>query len=433
MSTGQQGLAYHLSRRKLSVLSPTRKSNKHRDQVCVLDLGSHDLRAAIFDCGIDGQSLEVRGLVRRRSRGIGAGAVIDLHALASEVQALLEQLELMSDIRVNRVVLMVTHPSLALDAASGVASVSGHLVQPRDCRRAEDVARDRFDRRRQRLVHEAIKNYRLDGRLYRERPHALKGQRLEVEVQHVSVCEATLDNLVRAVRHAKVQVEAVCSNVLAAAHGALTMEEKTAGVAFLEIGGETTTSAVFAGGALVTARTERGGSRELTKALSQGLLVPQRFSEDVKQRYGSACRERVAQGELVHVETIGLREPRHLCPRLFAEAMEPALCDLLQRIAALVAQSGLANQLSAGLVLAGNGARLNHLSELAEQTLSVPVRVATPRKQEGLGGLLNQPGDCALIGAARLWSQDQLPSWEAPSRRARARRNAQPRWLDLLA
>ena len=415
------------------MLSPTRKTSKHRDQVCILDLGSHDLRAAIFDCGIDGQSLDVRGVVRRRARGIGAGAVIDLRALASEIEALLKQLELMSDIRVSRVVLMVTHPSLALDAASGVASVAGHLVQPRDCRRAEDVARDRFDRRRHRLVHEAIKNYRLDGRIYRERPHALKGQRLEVEVQHVSICEATLDNLVRAVRQAKVQVEAVCSNVLAAAHGALTKEEKAAGVAFLEIGGETTTSAVFAQGALVAARTERGGSRKLTMALSQGLLVPQRYAETVKERYGSACRDRVVLGELVHVETIGLREPRQLCPRLFAEAMEPTVCDLLQRLAGLVSQSGLANHLSAGLVLAGNGSRLNDLSELAERTLSVPVRLAKPMKQGGLGELLDQPGDCSLIGAARLWSKDQLPSWEAPQRRARARRNAQPRWLDLLA
>ena len=367
------------------------------------------------------------------SRGIGAGAVIDLQALAGEIQALLEQLELMSDIRVSRVVLMVTHPSLALDASSGVASISGHLVQPRDCRRAEEVARDRFDRRRQRLVHEAIKTYRLDGRMYRERPHALKGQRLEVEVQHVSVCEATLDNLVRAVRQAKVQVEAVCSNVLAAAHGALTAEEKTAGVAYLELGGETTTSAVFAKGALVSARTERGGSSDLTMALSRGLLVPQRFAEEVKERHGSACRERLPLGQLVHVETIGLREPRQLCPRLFAEAMEPSVCNLLQRLAGLVSESGLAEQLSAGLVLGGNGARLDNLSELAEGMLSVPVRIARPTKQQGLGELLDQPGDCALIGAARLWSLDQLPSWEAPQRRARARRNAQPRWLDLLA
>ena len=182
------------------MLSPTRKLSRHRDQVCVLDLGSHTLRAAIFDCGRDAQSLEVRGIARRRARGIGAGAVIDLRTLSAEIEALMHQLELMSDLRVSRVVLMVTHPSLSVCSASGVASVGGSVVQPKDCRRAEDVARERFDRRRHRLVHEAVKNFRLDGRVYRERPHALKGQRLEVDVQHVSYCEATLDNLVRAVR-----------------------------------------------------------------------------------------------------------------------------------------------------------------------------------------------------------------------------------------
>ena len=415
------------------MLSPARKNGRQRDQVCVLDLGSHCLRAAIFDCGLNGQPPEVRGVARRVSQGIGAGAVIDLPALTHEIRELLAQLELMSDTRVSRVVMVVTHPSLALDAASGLASVSGALVQPRDCRRAEDMARDRFSRRRQRLVHEAVQSYRLDGRSYRERPHALKGQRLEVDVQHLSLCEATLDNLVRAVRSAKVQVEAVCSNVLATSAGALTHEEKTAGVALLELGGQTTTAATYAKGALIAARTERGGSNELTKALSQGLWVPQRNAEQVKQRYGQACRDRVEAGQLVRVETIGLREPRQLCPTLFAEAMEPAVCDLLQRLANLVSETGLASQLSAGLVIAGNGARLQDLSELAERMLSVPVRVASPNKVLGLHELLDQPGDCSLVGAASLWSLDQLPSWEAPQRRARARRNAQPRWLDLLA
>jgi hypothetical protein len=46
--------------------------------------------------------------------------------------------------------------------------------------------------------------------------------------------------------------------------------------------------------------------------------------------------------------------------------------------------------------------------------------------------LVDQPGDCALVGAALLWSRNELPSWESPERRARAKRNTQPRWFDLL-
>lgn len=415
------------------MLSPTRKLSRHRDQVCVLDLGSHTLRAAIFDCGRDAQSLEVRGIARRRARGIGAGAVIDLRTLSAEIEALMHQLELMSDLRVSRVVLMVTHPSLSVCSASGVASVGGSVVQPKDCRRAEDVARERFDRRRHRLVHEAVKNFRLDGRVYRERPHALKGQRLEVDVQHVSYCEATLDNLVRAVQAAKLQVEAVCSSAMAAAQGALTSDERSAGVALLELGGQTTTAAIYAQGALVSARCERGGADGLTHALSQGLLIPRRDAEQIKHEHAYASNLGAPKREPVRVETIGLRDARQLCPRLFAEAMESPLSELLSRLARLVAESGMAQQLSAGLVLTGNGARLRGLCDLAERLLSVPVRVAKPTEQQGLGTLLNEPGDCALIGAATMWSEDQLPSWETPQRKARARRSAQPRWLDLLA
>ena len=69
------------------MLSPTRRKQKNRDQVCILDLGSHTLRAAVFSCGLDGQPPEVLGVARRSAEGIGAGAVIDLPALSSCIAA----------------------------------------------------------------------------------------------------------------------------------------------------------------------------------------------------------------------------------------------------------------------------------------------------------------------------------------------------------
>jgi cell division protein FtsA len=414
------------------VLSPTRRKQKNRDQVCILDLGSHTLRAAVFSCGLDGQPPEVLGVARRSAEGIGAGAVIDLPALSSCIAALLEQLEHMADTRVSRVVVVVSHPSIALDRAVGMASVSGQLVQPKDCRRAEEAARQRFNRRRQRLVHEAVQGYRLDGRSYREKPHALKGQRVEVEVQHLSLCEATLNNLVRAVRAAKVQVEAICSNILATAASALSDDERQAGVALLEMGAETCSSSVYAEGELIAARCQRGGGRDLTLALSRGLLVPLKNAEKVKVSSALALSEMADEQQLVEVETIGLRDRRELPRRAIAEAIEPTLQQQLQGLASLVSETGMASQLSAGLVLAGNGAQIEGLVELAERSLSVPVRVAQPRALVGLAELVDQPGDCALVGAALLWSRNELPSWESPERRARAKRNTQPRWFDLL-
>ncbi|HIG16943.1 MAG TPA: hypothetical protein EYQ31_06450 [Candidatus Handelsmanbacteria bacterium] len=145
-----------------------------------------------------------------------------------------------------------------------------------------------------------------------------------------------------------------------------------------------------------------------------------------------ALPELADEQQQVEVETIGLRERRELPRRAIAEAIEPTLRQQLQGLATLVSETGLANQLSAGLVLAGNGAQIEGLAELAERSLSVPVRLARPRALLGLAELVNEPGDCALVGAALLWSRNELPSWESPERRARAKRNTQPRWFDLL-
>ena len=415
------------------MLSPTRRSHRQRDQVCVVDLGSQTLRAALFACGLPGHPPEVVGVAAVPTRGLGAGAPVDLPALSASFGAVIEQLEHMADARVTRVVLVVSHSSLRVDAATGLASVQNSVVGPRDCRRAEEAARQRFARRRQRLVHEAVQAYRLDGRSYRDKPQALKGQRLEVDVQHISLSAATLANLGRAVLPNKLQIEAICSNVLAGAAAALSEDERAAGSVLFDIGAQSTTASIYVDGSLVAARCERGGGEQQTHALSRGLLVPLRNAEERKVGFAYAAKRMAPAAELVEVETIGLREARSLSRALLAEAIEPTVRSQLGRVATLVAEAGVAERLSGGVVLAGNGARLAGIAAFAEACLSVPVRVAKPSGLGGLAELLDQPGDCNLAGAAILWSRDELPSWQMPERKARARRGAQPRWLDLLA
>jgi cell division protein FtsA len=72
--------------------------------------------------------------------------------------------------------------------------------------------------------------------------------------------------------------------------------------------------------------------------------------------------------------------------------------ELLSLIREDLRRAGLDRQIPAGFVLAGGGARLNGLVELAEQTFHLPVRVAEPKGLADLPEQVAQPEYATVVG-----------------------------------
>jgi cell division protein FtsA len=80
------------------------------------------------------------------------------------------------------------------------------------------------------------------------------------------------------------------------------------------------------------------------------------------------------------------------------EIIEPRAQELLTLVRDDLKRAGLDTQIPAGLVLAGGGARLTGLAELAERLFSLPVRCAMPRGLEDMPEELSQPEYATVVG-----------------------------------
>ena len=74
--------------------------------------------------------------------------------------------------------------------------------------------------------------------------------------------------------------------------------------------------------------------------------------------------------------------------------------ELLALIHDDLQRAGLMKQIPAGFILAGGGARLHGLVELAEQSLHLPVRIAEPKGLVDLPEQVAQPEYATVIGLA---------------------------------
>jgi cell division protein FtsA len=80
------------------------------------------------------------------------------------------------------------------------------------------------------------------------------------------------------------------------------------------------------------------------------------------------------------------------------EIVEPRAQELFALVRDELKRAGLDTQIPAGLVLAGGGAKLSGLIELAENMFSLPVRLAAPRGLEGMPEALSQPEYATAVG-----------------------------------
>ena len=97
---------------------------------------------------------------------------------------------------------------------------------------------------------------------------------------------------------------------LASGSFALSKDEKSLGVALVDIGGGSTTIAIFEDGYLQATSVLPVGGDHITKDISVGLRTSTEDAEKIKLKYGHAFYDHASEDEVFSVPTIGSDQHR---------------------------------------------------------------------------------------------------------------------------
>ena len=114
------------------------------------------------------------------------------------------------------------------------------------------------------------KQFIVDGLEGINDPRGMIGVRLEMEGTIITGSRTVLHNLLRCVERAGLEISDICLQPLAAGSIALSRDEKNLGVALVDIGGGSTTVAIFDQGHLKVTNVLAVGGEHITKDLSIG-------------------------------------------------------------------------------------------------------------------------------------------------------------------
>ncbi len=366
-----------------------------------IDIGTSNTRTIIAQQIKGEENPRVIGVSVIPSVGIRRGVIIDVEDIAKTVIESVESAERMAGLPIKQAIFNISGSDIEFANSKGVIAIG---------RADGEVAEDDVNRviaesqmiqlpMNKEIVHVIAKKYRLDDQDNLKDPIGMKGVRLEVEALVIESSSTQVKNISKTAYQAGIEISDLVLEPLAAAVSVLTKKQKELGVVMINLGGGTTSLAVYEEGELLHTAILPIGSGHVTNDIAIGLRTSVEVAEKIKLEYGSALPNGVDKKDGIDLSLIESREEGVVSRHHVAEIIEARLEEIFSLVQKELTSIGKAGLLPAGAVLVGGGAKMMHINELAKNVLGLPIQVGFPI---GFGGILDKVDDPAFATAAGL-------------------------------
>ncbi|MEK4424338.1 cell division protein FtsA [Solibacillus sp. FSL K6-1523] len=372
----------------------------HQEIYVSLDIGSSSVKVLIGEMSDD--QLHVIGVGHVKSTGIRKGAIVDIDATVQSINKAVEQAERMTGIKIDEVVLGVPANQTFLQPVKGVVAVNGENreITDDDLERVIDSAQVMSIPPERELVNLIPKQFIVDNLDEIKDPRGMIGIRLEMDATMITTSKTLVHNVLRCVERAGLQIREIYLQPLAAGTFTLTEDEKNQGTAYIDLGGGSTTIALFQDGLLKNTAVIPVGGEHITKDLSIVLKTPTEQAEKIKKQYGHAFYDDASDEQLFEVPVVGTDTTDQYSQRYIAEIIGVRLEELFELVLDELARMGI-QDLPGGVVISGGVAQIEGIAQLARQVMLTRVRVFTPNY---IG--VREPGFTTSVGLIRYANAD---------------------------
>ncbi|KKU17101.1 MAG: Cell division protein ftsA [Candidatus Woesebacteria bacterium GW2011_GWC2_45_9] len=351
-----------------------------------IELGSSKIATLVSQVTVDPTtyetSISVVGVSAVPSKGIRKGQIVDIDETVEATIASVEAAERMAGYNLDKAFVAIGGAHLHSQNSHGVVAVSdpdGEISTDDVTRVIEAASAVSLPASRQ-VIHVIPREFVVDGEAGVKDPIGMSGVRLEVETHIITAAAAAIKNLSKALNEVGVSVEDLVFSGLASANAVLSSTEKELGCAVVDIGGGTTSIAVFIEGGLVYSGVIPIGARNVTNDLAIGLRVSLESAEAFKKKEGEVS-------DTLDIIDTGASESKKVSKKTLSEGIiRPRLNEIFTMVRIELEKAGIVNRIPSGVIITGGGAETVGAGDAAKRMLSLPVRIGKPR---GISGLID--------------------------------------------
>jgi cell division protein FtsA len=379
------------------------KTKLRHGLIAALDVGTTKVCCFIARAADDG-TVKILGIGHQLSRGMRNGVVVDMEEAEASIRAAVDAAEQMAEERVRAVVLNISGGHANSSRITVEVALNGHEIGDHDIRRMLEHARNHSEGGERDLVHTIPVGFTVDGNDGILDPRGMFGDRLAVTIHLVSAATGPLRNLSTVVHRCHLDIETRVFSAYASGLACLVDDEKELGVTCIDMGGGTTSLAVFQGGHLVHTDSIPVGGVHVTNDIARGLSTPLSQAERMKTLYGSALSSSADDREVLKVPLVGEEEDgaTNQVPRsMLVQIIQPRIEETFELVRSHLEAGGFDRVAGRRVMLTGGGAQMQGVRDLAAAVLDKQVRVGRPVGVMGLPEATGGPAFATCAGLLR--------------------------------
>ncbi len=321
-----------------------------------IDIGTHTIRVVITEYTQGGGLPHILGVGKAESRGLRHGYIINLNDAVKSVRAATMEAEQNAGVKIREAFLSVGGVGLESMQTTGAAIISraDSEITENDVDRAHRACEQALHMpANKRILHTIPIEYLVDGKKIYGRPAGMKGLKLEAKCLIVTCLEQHLNDLIRTVEEAGIEIIDACAAPIAASFVALTKAQKMAGCVLANIGAETISIVVYEDNIPISLEVFPMGSTDITNDIALRLKIP------------------LEEAELIKLGKMGHQFPK----KKLNDIMLTRLEDMFNLVIAHLKKLGKHELLPAGIVLTGGGSGIETIEDFARAAMRLPSKI----------------------------------------------------------
>ncbi len=342
-----------------------------------IDFGSNSVKLAVAKDSLDEQDkIQILALVERTSSGIRKGIVTNMSEATEALIDVVNQAESIIGLPIRKAVVGISGLGVTFTNSDGLIVISrpdNEILEGDVDRVIQDSLTKAFGLANNEIIHVIPKNFVIDNQQGIRYPVGMIGSKLEAKTLIVSVESSYLRNFAKVFNQASIDITNQFFTPLASSDFLLSLRQKKAGTILVDIGNSTTSYIIWENEEIFHSDVIPIGSDHITADLAVGLQTTIEMAEEIKKQHLDLTDDFEGEIEEVEIfnpdlqinETFKLNEIRNIA-KARAEEIFFYLNKELRRL-------NKNAQLPGGVILAGGGANLKGIDDVAKNMLHLPI------------------------------------------------------------
>ena len=347
-----------------------------------LDIGTTKIVAMVGSLN-EYDKLKIIGIGKSKSLGVHRGVVNNITQTIQSIQSAVLEAEADSSSKIKKVVVGIAGQHIrSLQHSDYITrSNSDQVIDENDLEKLINQVYKLVMLPGEEIIHVLPQEYKVDGQSEIKEPIGMFGARLEANFHVVVGQVSSIKNIARCIKSAGIDFEGITLEPIASSDAVLSLEEKEAGVALIDIGGGTTDLAIFKDGIIRHTSVIPFGGNVITEDIKEGCSIIEKQAELLKIKFGSAWPGENKDNEIVSIPGLRGRDPKEISLKKLSKIIHSRVVDIIEQVFIEIKNYGHEDQkkkLIGGIVLTGGGSQLKHLKQLVEYITGMDTRLGYP-------------------------------------------------------